>query len=369
MTMATPLPTGMQAAELSPDIFGFLDRSGRLTHLNASGLRLMGLAHFEAVRNRPWAGLWPAPVDHQMQAALDAARSGRTVRFRSACATASGPSRCWDITVAPMFDTAGRHQGFMSTARDAASVRHARRLPEMNRHTVATIEHERKALATELHDEMGSVLTLMSLELARARRAATSACVTSLEASLTRLDELVDSLRQYKHRVIAGLRPPLLQELGLEATLQGYVEDFGQRSGIDVRLDVRSPLPSLREEAALALFRVAQESLTNVAKYARATRVRLRLFSENAKVHLEIEDDGCGVDAHRKREHGFGWLGMRERVQALRGRMQVRCAGLQGGTLVAVSLPMTDDIVDQAPCARDANIPALTRMRVRPATF
>src|SRR5690606_38106603 len=109
-------------------------------------------------------------------------------------------------------------------------------------HTIETNENERKALARELHDEMGSILTLMSFQIERLKEHL-SQDETGL-SSATQLGELVDALRQYKHRVIAGLRPPLLQELGLDMALRTHIESFAESSGTAVAIHIDEGLPT-----------------------------------------------------------------------------------------------------------------------------
>lgn len=230
------------------------------------------------------------------------------------------------------------------------------RLAELNAHAVATIERERKTLARELHDEMGSILTLMSLELAQleSRHKAGSLAPQALGQSLTQLGGLVESLRQYKHRVISGLRPPLLQELGLEMAMQSYVDEFARSAGIEVDADIEPNLPLIKEEAALALFRVLQESLTNTAKYAQASKVRVRFHTDARQLSLEVVDDGKGLPPGRDpTSRSFGLQGIRERIQALGGTASFSRVNRAGGTRVWVAIPKQGNLEEPLPSGFD----------------
>lgn len=229
------------------------------------------------------------------------------------------------------------------------------RLAELNAHAVATIERERKTLARELHDEMGSILTLMSLELAQlqSKHKAETMAPDSLEKGLGQLSGLVESLRQYKHRVISGLRPPLLQELGLEMALQSYVDEFARSAGIEVEADIEPGLPLIKEDAALALFRVLQESLTNTAKYAQASKVRVRFQTDETQLCLEVVDDGKGLPASPHGSRSFGLQGIRERIQALGGTASFSRVDRAGGTRVCVVVPKQGNIEEPLPSGFD----------------
>lgn len=226
------------------------------------------------------------------------------------------------------------------------------RLAELNAHAVATIERERKTLARELHDEMGSILTLMSLELANLQ-GNQSMAVDALSQGLTQLAGLVDALRQYKHRVISGLRPPLLQELGLEMAMQSYLDEFTRSAGIEVDADIEPELPLLKEEAALALFRVLQESLTNTVKYAQASKVRVRFQMDADDLRLEVTDNGKGLPASPDTSRSFGLQGIRERISALGGSAAFSRVDRAGGTQIMVTIPTVGNLEETLPSGFD----------------
>ncbi|MGC4060943.1 MAG: histidine kinase [Aquabacterium sp.] len=226
------------------------------------------------------------------------------------------------------------------------------RLAELNAHAVATIERERKTLARELHDEMGSILTLMSLELARLQ-GKPDAAHAEFGTGLGQLSNLVESLRQYKHRVISGLRPPLLQELGLEMAMQSYVDEFVRSANLEVDADIEPELPLLKEDAALALFRVLQEALTNTAKYAQARKVRIRFHTDVEQLWLEVTDDGKGLPTSSDTSRSFGLQGMRERIEALGGSASFSRVSHAGGTRILVSIPKEGNLEDMLPSGFD----------------
>lgn len=213
-----------------------------------------------------------------------------------------------------------------------------RLLSALNLHTIDTIENERKALARDLHDEMGSILTLMSFEIERLKTHLADDAAGS--AALAQMAALVDALRQYKHRVIAGLRPPLLQELGLDMALRSHAEAFAQSSGTAVSIHIDEALPALKEQASLAVFRSLQEGLTNVGKYAGASKVTIDLVCDQGDLVMELTDDGVGLPDDALSGSRFGLLGIRERIQALGGSTLFERVSDKGGTRLRLSLPL-----------------------------
>ena len=151
-----------------------------------------------------------------------------------------------------------------------------------------------------------------------------------------RVDSTVDAVRDLSAR----LRPALLDDLGLSEAVEWQVGDFQRRSGLDCDLSISVEDPEITPDRAIAVFRILQESLTNVARHADATRVSVDLSRTASRLVLRVSDDGRGIDdAELREEGGLGILGMRERAATLGGTLQVaRAAG--GGAAVTVKVPL-----------------------------
>jgi signal transduction histidine kinase len=199
-------------------------------------------------------------------------------------------------------------------------------------------EVEKGRLARELHDEMGAILTSAKMDTSWIARKLDA---TTMGAIRERFDRLVTQLNSgiaLKRRIIDNLRPPLLEELGLTASLQAMVDEARASSGLQFSFAGPQAEPVLSADKSLALFRIAQESLTNVRKYAQAKSVRIDLSLQDGSVRLAIEDDGRGFDpASVSGTHGIA--GMRFRVQMFRGRFDVDTAPGKG-TRVVVEIPL-----------------------------
>ena len=191
-------------------------------------------------------------------------------------------------------------------------------------------EIERTRLARELHDETGQALASILLGLKPIERQIG-------EEPVALIRELVGSALDDVRRLTTELRPPALDDYGLQPALERLTELVASRSGLDVQLNVRSTA-ALPPEFETALYRIIQEALTNIVKHAAASSVSVLVLDVEDGVRTVIEDDGAGFDANDVREGALGLLGMRERVSLLGGRFEVESARGAGTTLI-VDLP------------------------------
>lgn len=201
-------------------------------------------------------------------------------------------------------------------------------------------EEERTSMAREIHDELGQQLTGLKMDVSWLNKREdlnSPAAREKIRGILTLLDATVGTVR----RLAAELRPAILDDLGLPEALQWHAKQFAERSGIACAVDVHGPRYTLPPGVATGLFRIFQESLTNVARHARATRVSATLYMEREKVALTVSDDGTGFDVHQIIGTGktLGLLGMKERALMLGG--QCTWTSEPGkGTTIGVSIPV-----------------------------
>jgi signal transduction histidine kinase len=144
-----------------------------------------------------------------------------------------------------------------------------------------------------------------------------------------------------QRRIVASLRPVLLDSFGLAVALKNHVEDWSKNSDIPLELDLPPELPPLHAEAALTLFRITQESLTNAAKHAGASSVRVSLRITDQEIELRIDDDGTGITPERlQHPSSHGILGMRERLLQFGGQLSVEAGARGRGTRVCATMPI-----------------------------
>lgn len=200
-------------------------------------------------------------------------------------------------------------------------------------------EEERKRIARELHDELGQVLTALRIDVSwietRFGRDQES-LLAKTRAMAALIEETIGTVR----RIAADLRPGILDDLGLTAALEWQAFEFQSRAGIRCTLRVAPDLPAVASESATALFRIAQEALTNVMRHAGASAVDIELSLSGDMVRMTVRDDGRGVSEEELgTTRSLGLLGMRERSLALGGTAEIR--GEPGrGTTVTVHLPV-----------------------------
>ena len=220
-------------------------------------------------------------------------------------------------------------------------------LSVLSRHLISVSETEKARLARELHDEMGANLTAINIDI--------SAVAERLREREPELSGMLDRARanllntvEMKRRIVEDLRPSMLDNLGLSMALQSYCGDFARVTGLECDAMIEGDIDAAGPMQSIAVFRIVQESLNNIAKYAQASHVTVHLAREGALLELEITDDGVGFDADalaRPKSHGL--LGMRERALLLGGTLTIRC-GINGrGTCVEARIPLGEDCPDE----------------------
>jgi len=234
-------------------------------------------------------------------------------------------------------DITDRHLAAEEIARSRAELRAlAARLESIR-------EEERTRIARELHDELGQALTGLKLDLAwierRLNRHSQAELVDRTANLLSRLDNVMISTR----RIITELRPSVLDQLGLADAIEWQAHDFAARTGLTLDLTIDCECDQPTDAVASAVFRMLQEALTNVAKHANATHVRVALRVEPERLFLDVSDDGRGITRDELRgAHSLGLLGLRERALALGGAVSIT-PNPQGGTTVALRIPLNGD--------------------------
>jgi signal transduction histidine kinase len=219
-------------------------------------------------------------------------------------------------------------------------VENARDLQRLSSQLLTAQEQERRAIARELHDEVGQVLTAIKVELSLAQHAveAAGAPPNLLEDARSITDGALHTVRDLSHL----LHPALLDDLGLPSAVAAYLKGFGRRHEVDVDLLHNGMDERLLPEIESAAYRIIQEALTNVARHAQAKTCRIRLQRLADILLVTIEDDGIGFDVaaveQARLEHGLGLIGIRERVAQLGGKLRVD-TGQGKGVRLIVELP------------------------------
>ncbi len=208
-------------------------------------------------------------------------------------------------------------------------------LTQLAQHLQTAREDERGRLARDLHDELGALLTSAKLDAARIK-SRLSGIAPEAQERLGHLVETLNSGIALKRRIIEDLRPSALSNLGLVATLEIQAREFAERSGIEV-VCALEPV-QLEASAELVVYRLVQEAITNIIKYARASHVWVTLAERDGQVEVSVRDDGTGFNTFARTSSAYGLVGMRYRVEAEGGTLSVESTpGL--GTSIRAKLP------------------------------
>jgi two-component system, NarL family, sensor histidine kinase UhpB len=216
-----------------------------------------------------------------------------------------------------------------------AELRESRaQLAALSSHLEAAKEEERERIARDIHDELGSILVRLKIEATLLA----SKLSPDISPKARSIENLLDQAMGTASRVARQLRPGILKEFGLPAAIECQADDFAHSTGIPCKAQCDDGI-ELDSDTSLALFRIVQEALTNVAKHAHASLVVVRLRREHGNIALEIRDNGRGIAEHdMDKPRSFGLRGIRERIQSLNGGFHIATAE-QGGTLLMLKVP------------------------------
>ncbi len=237
------------------------------------------------------------------------------------------------------FDAAGRLIETQSVGRDITDRKQAEeRIRQLAQHLETVREEERKRLSRELHDDIGQIFTALKIDLSILMDHCT--CEPGIGQKMADMQQLLGSGIHSVHSLCRRLRPGALDDLGLEEALAGLVDDWKQRNKVACDLHVDLDEEMLSDDIKTAVFRIVQEALTNVSRHARSSRVEIHLVSDGSILNFSIGDNGCGMDLDAElKPASFGLLGMRERIEALKGDLHVESTAGRG-TRIDATIPL-----------------------------
>jgi PAS domain S-box-containing protein len=333
-------------AENSPDLIIRYDRDYRRVYVNPAYTTLFRMPAEQALVQEPGEG-WFGDIG--VEAYQDMLRSvmatgARAESFLSWQQPGSAPKH-YVFHAVPEYDADGTVLRVLTIGRDITALKEAERnlresrsqLRELAARQHTAREEERKHIARELHDELGQFLTAlrMSVSLLRVRFGQDNPALTEHAKGMT---QLVDRNIQVVRNVAASLRPVAL-DMGIQAALEWLVDEFGRHAGIASALLVVDEHIVLDDYSQTAIFRIVQESLTNVARHAAASQVTVTLDSSDEYCQVTVQDDGVGFDPGEVGKSSLGLVGMRERVLMVGGEIDID--SVRGrGTTVVVRVPL-----------------------------
>jgi signal transduction histidine kinase len=210
-------------------------------------------------------------------------------------------------------------------------------LRRLSQQLVQTQEEERKSLSRELHDEIGQMMTGLRMEISALGRLGPGA-KGEFEERLRSAKSIAEQVMRGVRDLAMGLRPAVLDDLGLGAAIEWQAREFSRRTGVPANVELSGPLPELDDRHKTALFRIVQEALTNVARHAAASVVDIRLAAGPSAIRLEVRDNGAGLRGISSNPGSLGLLGIEERARELGGRLVLHSRPGHG-TRLEVELP------------------------------
>jgi PAS domain S-box-containing protein len=334
--------------EIAPVGIYLTDAAQRCLYVNNRWCEITGIKA-DAARGLDWRACLQTSESTLEATALFAADPTALLTFENQIEK-PGRTATWVMgQMRPYRDTRGEivgHVGVITDITDRKSGELAiqqseQRLRELSTHMTSAEERQRALIAREIHDDIGSSLTGMKIDVLRLKQLTVD--IPEAQDKLAAFTRLLDSSAAASVRIAKALRPSILDD-GIVPAIDWQLREFAKRMDIDTEFVEPEREPQLTSDQSIALFRVVQEALNNVAKHAHAKHVDVVLFARANELTLEIRDDGRGLprDQHAERVErgsGFGITGMRERVLSLGGWMDV--TGAPGkGTTVMVGIPM-----------------------------
>ena len=339
-----------QLVEVMPVAVYLCDMSGRIQSYNRRAVELWGreptagaTAHRYCGSLRLYSpdGQWVPHEESKMAVVLTTGYEARDLEVM--IERPDGSRITVLVNIVPLRDGEGELIGAMNCFQDISE---RKRAQEELQHSFGQLralagrlqsvrEEERKRAARDIHDQLGQALTAIKMDL--------SSLVQEQAQQFESLFRLIDQTIESVRRISTELRPGVLDDLGLPAAVEWAAEEFQSRTGMKCRVEVLPDDMLIDREVATALFRILQETFTNVARHANATEVSVRLAKGDDGLILEVHDNGKGISEEEvSADSSLGILGMRERAVRLGGELAISGAP-GGGTTVKVWIPETFD--------------------------
>ena len=334
--------------EVSSEMIWEVDEKSNYTYVSPKSREFNGYAPEEILGNKPFMLMPPEEAKRVAEILRDIGKNRETFYFlETITVKKDGTVTISETSGVPFFDDAGNFCGYRGVARDITTRKKAendliesqKRLRELSAHLQLLREEERKSLARELHDELGQQLTALKIELVRLDGKLPKSAKKYGAEAIAAMLEVVDMAMETTRKIVAELRPGVLDELGLAAAMEWQIGEFQKRTGIVCKLEIEFDEAAACQNLKTTVFRILQECLTNIARHSGAAKAEIVLKDEGWRIFFEIEDDGRGFAAKTNgNAASFGLLGIRERAFILNGSVETGAARL-GGARVTVSIP------------------------------
>jgi two-component system sensor histidine kinase UhpB len=326
-----------------------LDEKGMVTYINDRFPEVLGINREEIIGHSVMEFVDPADqkiLKQQMRRRSKGKRGTYEIELQKK----DGEKIMVFVSGRPIFDEKGNFKGSIAVLTDITNIRLAEQELNKSREQLRNLslylqsirEEERKLLSREIHDELGQLLTALKMDLSWlskriSRREGNQELLLEKARSMS---ELLNKTMKSVQRISSELRPGLLDDLGLLPALEWQAQEFENRTKIKCEVSLQSEEIKVDPELSTSIFRIFQEALTNVARHARATKVKVRLNEKNGKLIMKVKDNGRGITEEEiYSPDSLGLVGMRERISPWEG--QIKITGTKDrGTTLSVTLPL-----------------------------
>ena len=322
----------------------WITENERVVFANHACDSLFGAVDGNSLVGRSVYELLSAESHESLRLNMALALAGRLIHtpLTERIARLDGGTRLVDIALSPLWGEGQALQMVFTDVTEKIRVaqeleRSSQELRQLAANLVSTREEERLRIARELHDELGQRLSALQMELAGLAPSLPTGGAELMHSLLAMVDDTIASVR----RISSELRPLMLDDLGLNAALEWLVDNWKRHTNIPVTLHLCDENPPLDDKATIALYRIVQEALANVARHAHASAVTISFRREPCRLCLTIEDNGAGYPAAAVGRAGaHGLLGIRERVYMLGGSLDI-ANGPGGGAQLVIRVPLS----------------------------
>jgi PAS domain S-box-containing protein len=338
--------------ETTKDLIWEVDENGVYTYVSPTAKEMIGYDPEEMVRKTPFEFMPPNEA-RRIRALFQGYVTTREgpLRLEVSRLHKNGQQLVHETNVSPVFDADGAFRGFRGISRDVTERKRMEEALQKEQEALNQLlrarDRERQIVAYEIHDGLAQKLTAATMQFQMYKHVRHK----DLEESARICDvvgDLLDQCLAETRRLINDLRPPILDECGVEAAIQHLLAESRSHAGTE--MSFHSEVQRVRLDPVLenAIYRIAQESLSNACRHSKSDRVRIELRQNDERVQIVVQDWGVGFDPQSVDEQCFGLAGVRERARLLGGEVDVT-TGLGEGTRIAVELPITISGSDTEP--------------------